>query len=185
MVKKDDLSGTVGFFPIEGKRIRECIFITLTLQVTSIATIVIYQVTNMDFEVIQSDYYLLSIKLIMNIYFRIFHHPGHPPQTIKIQDGVVFMSQPYWVYIMVEVELGLRLSWVWLERGFDLRIRLSWGWGWVDAEVELRLRLRLSWYWLVVEVELSLRLCWGWVDVALRLSWGRVEIEVELIWGWV
>ena len=85
------------------------------------------------------------------------------------QYWVAFMSQAYWVEVMVEVELRLiwrlKLSWGWLELGFNLRLRLSFGWGWVEAEVEID-----SW----------LGLSWGWVDVVLRLNWGRVEIELEL-----
>ena len=67
---------------------------------------------------------------------------------IKVkQDWVAFMSQPYWVEVMVEVELRLKLSWGWLEPWFDLRLRLSFGWVWVEAEVAIDFWLGLSWGW--------------------------------------
>ena len=72
------------------------------------------------------------------------------------QDWVAFMSQPYWVEVMVEVELGLRLRliliWGWLEPGFDFRLRLRWGWGWVEVEIGIELKLIGDWVWVEVEI---------------------------------
>ena len=68
------------------------------------------------------------------------------------QDWVAFMSQPYWVEVMVEVELRLRLI-------------LPWGWNDVEmrfsgslAEIELRLSwvgVKISWHWIKEEIGLS------------------------------
>ena len=45
-------------------------------------------------------------------------------KCLKKQDGVAFMSQPYWVEVEMEAEvnLSLRSSWV-------------WGWNLVEAEI--------------------------------------------------
>ena len=88
-------------------------------------------------------------------------------EYIYIQDRVAFMSQPYWVEVMVKVELRLTWTWVWFEVKVGFGLRLSWGWGWyrfvigVEVEIELRLKLSSGWDWIEVE----LRLCWGWVEV--------------------
>ena len=74
------------------------------------------------------------------------------------QDWVAFMSQPYWVKVMVEAELGLRLR-------LKLGLRLSWGWVRVEVEIELSLICGSAW----VEVEFE-----------LKLVWDRVVIELEL-----
>ena len=74
--------------------------------------------------------------------------------TLK-QDWVAFMSQPYWVEVMVEVELRL-----------ILRLRLIWTWGW--NEVEMRLSQSL--------VELELRLSW----VVVEISWHWIKEEIWL-----
>ena len=73
-------------------------------------------------------------------------------QWYKEQDWVAFMSQPYWVEVMVEVELRLRLIW-------------TWGWNEVEMRfsgslVEIKLRLswvgvEMSWHWIKEEVGLS------------------------------
>ena len=44
------------------------------------------------------------------------------------QDWVAFMSQPYWVEVVVELSLILRLN---------LEMVLSWGWGWVELGLSL------------------------------------------------
>ena len=69
-------------------------------------------------------------------------------KKILPQDWVAFMSQSYWVEVMVEVELRL-----------ILRLRLIWTWGW--NEVEMRLSRSL--------VEIELRLSWD----KLTLNKGR------------
>ena len=43
------------------------------------------------------------------------------PWKLSVQDGVAFMSHPYWVQIEVEVEVELSLR---------LRQILIWGWVW-------------------------------------------------------
>ena len=60
-------------------------------------------------------------------------------QSPSWQDWVAFMTQPYWVEVMVEVDieaevdLNLRLKWVW----DDIEWKFSWNWVEVD----------LSWSW--------------------------------------
>ena len=57
------------------------------------------------------------------------------------QDWVAFMSQPYWVEVMVEVELRLRLIQTWGWNEFEMRFSGSL----------VEIKLRLSW----VGVEIS------------------------------
>ena len=65
-----------------------------------------------------------------------------------IQDGVAFMSQPYWVQVEVKIEAEIYLS-----------LRLN------RAQVEVKVEMKLSWN--LVEFELN----WAWVE--LRLNWGH------------
>ena len=46
------------------------------------------------------------------------------------------MSQPYWVEVIVDVEL--RLIWDSVDPEVDLRLGLSWGWGRVENYHELK-----------------------------------------------
>ena len=61
------------------------------------------------------------------------------------------MSQPYWVEVMVEVEL-----------------RLIWAWGW--NKVEMRLSGNL------VEIELS----WSWEKMTLKLGFHRSGVMIKI-----
>ena len=103
------------------------------------------------------------------------------------QDWVAFMSQPYWVEVMVEVELRLilrlKLSWGWFEPGFDLRLRLSWGWGLVEVEIDLWLGLSWGWDWVTICVEVELRpnLSWSRVESSLVYSYRQVFLKFTYI----
>ena len=70
---------------------------------------------------------------------RVMRGPPWKRRNNKEQDWVAFMSQPYWVKVMVEVELRL-----------TLRLRMIWTWGWNEVEMRLsrslvEIEFRLSW----------------------------------------
>ena len=88
-------------------------------------------------------------------------------ENVNGEKLVAFISQPYWVEVMfeVEAEVGLRLTWTWFwfEVKVELRLRFSWGCAWVEVEIELRL------------------ICgWGLVEVVMRLSWGKFYVPQKL-----
>ena len=100
------------------------------------------------------------------------------------------MSQPYWVEVMVEVELRL-----------ILRLKIIWNWGCNEVEMSLsrsliEIEFRLSWdkltsnkgrNWAFIgygsKYVLGLLIWnWGWNEVEMRLSWSLVEIKLRLSW---
>ena len=62
------------------------------------------------------------------------------------QDWVAFISQPYWVKVMVEVA----------EVGSKVECKLTWTWVWFEVKVELGLWLcsGWGWDWFAVEFEI-------------------------------
>ena len=82
-----------------------------------------------------------------------------PPPLSKVceiqicvkQNWVAFMSQPYWVEVMVEVELRM-----------ILRLRLIWN-----------LNLRLKWG----RDEIQSKFSWTWVEVELSCSWDKLTLN--------
>ena len=69
--------------------------------------------------------------------FAIFFYPMTIAITIVTlrQDCVAFMSQPYWVEVMVEVDI---------EAEVDLNRRLKWGWD--------EIKSKFSWTWVELEL---------------------------------
>ena len=73
-------------------------------------------------------------------------------EKYQSQDWVAFMSQPYWVEVMVEVKLRLRLIWTWGWNKVEMRLSGSL------VEIELRLSwvgVEISWHWIKEEIGLS------------------------------
>ena len=92
---------------------------------------------------LKQEYKLLHVHIAMN-FIKNSHilwtksQPWQNNQSLRKQDCVAFMSQPYWIEIKVEVELRLILM-----------LMLIWGRGWSEVES----KFISNW----VEVELS----WG------------------------
>ena len=80
------------------------------------------------------------------------------------RDWVAFMSQPYWVEVVVEVQCD-----------WNIEINNNWDWGCLEAEIEMRLIWGAGWE------EVELKISWSWVGVELRLIW--VEIELRFNYG--
>ena len=82
------------------------------------------------------------------------------------QDWVAFMSQPYWVVVMVEVELRLIWTWSWNKvemrlSGSLVEIELSWSWD--------KLTLNKGRNWAFIGVGLWFKICFRSTYVAEQL----------------
>ena len=94
-------------------------------------------------------------------------------QTFLKQDWVAFMSQPYWVEVMVAVELRLRLIWTW---GWD-EIEWKFSWNWVEVELSWsrdKLTLNKGRNWAFIGVGLRFKICFRSTYVLELLSFSML-----------